>query len=107
MKPNKYLNVTDIRDEDGKIRPVFPVQANSGIRPNGSFAAQRDNGKILMEITYSNGIVDGPYVDYWSNGEVATRGQFLGGSQHGTWSFYHEDGSLMETIRFVQGKEVR
>jgi antitoxin component YwqK of YwqJK toxin-antitoxin module len=51
--------------------------------------------------------VDGPYFEFWSNGGTACTGQFENGKQEGIWSFFREDGSLMDRISFRDGKELR
>jgi hypothetical protein len=107
MKSHTILDIADIRDEEGRIRPEFP-KTGHGFKPDGRFSAVRSDGKRLLDITYRQGIVQGPYIEYWSNRQVACTGQFHEGKQDGIWRFYCEDGTtLMETARFTEGREVR
>ena len=107
MTTHNFLDINDVQDAEGKNRPEFPLRGNGAIRPHGRYMARREDGRLLLEITYRDGIADGPYLEYWSNGKVACTGQFRHGTQDGLWQFFREDGSLMETIRFLLGKESR
>lgn len=61
-----------------------------------------------MEVTYAGGVAHGPYRDFWSDGRVATVGQYADGVQEGDWRYYDRGpGEPPEVIRFVAGREVR
>ena len=64
-----------------------------------------ENGRPFLEIDYNNGVAHGPYIEYWSNGIIATEGQFRQGQQGGVWRYYNLDGSLSEIIHFKEGRE--
>lgn len=105
MKPNNILDVSEICDETGKIRAEFPARDASGCVPDGVYVAVREDGLPLLEITYREGVVHGRYVDFWSNGQVASEGQFCEGQREGPWHFYEQDGTLMDIVHFKKGKE--
>jgi antitoxin component YwqK of YwqJK toxin-antitoxin module len=73
---------------------------------NGMVTAYRDDGSLLAETTYQNGIRHGPYRDYWSNGAVSLDGQYDNGLKEGEWRFYNRDGNLREVLQFKRGREV-
>jgi len=66
----------------------------------------RDDGSPLAETTYKEGRRDGPFRDYWSNGQLACEGKYIEDVQEGEWRFYNEDGSLMDVIQFKGGREI-
>jgi antitoxin component YwqK of YwqJK toxin-antitoxin module len=66
----------------------------------------RDDGSLLEEITYEQGVRHGPYWDCWSSGRLSCEGRYVHGVQEGEWRFYGPDGSLREVIRFAGGREV-
>lgn len=66
----------------------------------------RDDGTPLAETTWDKGMAHGPYRDYWSNGLVACKGEYVRGVQDGDWHYYNPDGSLREVIHFEGGREV-
>jgi hypothetical protein len=79
----------------------------AGWVPDGRCVAYRDNGSLLLEISYKRGVAHGPYRDYWSDGRLASEGQYVGGVQEGKWRFYHQGpGQAPEVLRFVAGREV-
>lgn len=67
---------------------------------------RRADGSLQIDIHYINGVPDGPYRDYWSNGELASEGHFTNGVPDGLWHHTRLDGTT-ETIRFANGREVR
>jgi antitoxin component YwqK of YwqJK toxin-antitoxin module len=78
-----------------------------GWLPHGRCAAYREDGSLLLEITYEHGVAHGPYRDYWRNGGVSLEGQHVTGKREGEWRFYDRDiGELREVLRFVAGREV-
>jgi len=75
-------------------------------RRDGLVTTFRDDGSLLAEITYEQGVRHGHYRDYWSNGRVSLEGQYVRGLQEGEWRFYNADGSLREILRFELGREI-
>jgi antitoxin component YwqK of YwqJK toxin-antitoxin module len=105
MPEEHILKVSEIMDDSRQIRPRYPCR-ESGWVPHGSYTGVDEDGRILLKITYDHGVVDGPFLDYWPSGKVASEGQFQAGIQEGIWHFYNEDGTLLEVIHFKQGKEI-
>lgn len=66
----------------------------------------REDGRPLLEISYCQGTVHGPYIDFWANGKVACEGQYQEGKQDGVWHFYNENGNLHAIIQFKQGRMI-
>jgi len=46
----------------------------------------------------------GPYVEYWSNGQIFKEGQFRDGVQDGQWKYWHENGKIHRTVTYNDGK---
>ena len=107
MSDERILMIDEITDQNGKIRPTFISKNDSTEVPNGCYAGIDSNGRKIMHITYLNGVVVGPFKEYWSNGSLATEGHFQDGLQEGTWHYYDMHGELTDLIHFCQGKEVR
>ena len=75
---------------------------------NGVVTTYRADGTRLAEATYAQGILHGPYRDFWSDGRVSMEGQYRDGLQDGEWRLYDPDtGALREVLRFAAGREVR
>jgi antitoxin component YwqK of YwqJK toxin-antitoxin module len=106
MAKDRILRLSDIWDSLQHIRAVFTASDDSPWVPDGVYRVNDDNGRLRVIITYSTGVVHGPYTDYWSNGQIASTGQFENGYRHGLWQHYNKDGTLRETVQFVRGKEL-
>jgi antitoxin component YwqK of YwqJK toxin-antitoxin module len=106
MDRDKILDIAQVIDESQNIRCTIYQQGDSCWVPNGQYVVLRENNKPLLKITYRYGIAHGPYVDFWSNGMVASEGQYWDGKQEDNWHFYNEDGTLREIIKFKQGKQI-
>ena len=72
---------------------------------HGLVTTFRDDGSLLAETTYEQGVRHGTYRDYWSGGRLSLEGQYVHGVREGEWRFYDPDGSLREVIRFEGGRE--
>lgn len=93
---------------DGGVNPPKRCEKDpAGWVPDGACVAYRDSGSLLLEMTYERGVAHGPYRDYWSDGRVATEGQYVGGVQEGEWRFHDQrPGQPPEVLRFAAGREV-
>jgi antitoxin component YwqK of YwqJK toxin-antitoxin module len=74
--------------------------------PDGEYRVKDDNGRLRVIISFSAGVVHGLYKDFWSNGHIASEGEFVNGYRQGFWRHYNKDGTFRETIHFVDSKEV-
>jgi antitoxin component YwqK of YwqJK toxin-antitoxin module len=106
MLQDNILQLSDIVDDSGKIRPRFCPQEAAGLNPHGEYFGINEDGRRVVQITYSHGVVHGPYLDFWSTGGVACEGQFVDGFQDGVWHYYHKDGTLMEIVHFKHGNAI-
>jgi antitoxin component YwqK of YwqJK toxin-antitoxin module len=106
MERGNILQMIEVMDDSLRIRPRFRPQGSCIWAPDGRYLVLREDGKLLLEITYRDGLVHGPYVAFWPNGNTATEGQYYEGKQEGLWHFYNEDGTISNIIRFKQDVEV-
>ena len=106
MKNVKILDISYIRDDQGKIYPQCQCKDPKGRPLKGRFVVLRENGQVHVEIEYGHGVVHGLYRDYWSNGKLACEGKFHDGKQEGLWQFYDDDGAISEKVVFKAGKEI-
>jgi hypothetical protein len=54
--------------------------------------------------SFTNGKLDGPWVEYWGNGQVHSKGSFKSGKPVEMWVTYHENGQLLSQGSFNDGK---
>ena len=56
-----------------------------------------------------NGKKDGPWVFYWDNGQLNSKGTYKNGKEEGFWVGYNDDGTVNEkyTGTYRNGKKVK
>ena len=52
------------------------------------------NGQLAQTQKYRDGVVDGPFVDYYPSGARKVEGAYLLGERVGKWVRYNEDGTI-------------
>ena len=104
--PAELTDITHLLT-DRNSPPMRCEPDTTGWLPDGPCAAYRQDGKVLLGITYRRGVAHGPCCDYWSSGRVSLEGHHTASGQDGEWRFYDRDtGELREVLRFVAGWEV-
>lgn len=72
---------------------------------DGTLIMYWDNGQILAKMTWSKGLLQGPYKSYHRNGGVAEKKTYKDGKQHGPLVRYFGTGQLQEKTTFQNGKK--
>jgi antitoxin component YwqK of YwqJK toxin-antitoxin module len=67
---------------------------------DGKLRSER-NVSILSDDTYVN---DGPYVEYYPDGQKFAEGNYVAGVMEGEWNYWHPTGEVCKTITFKKGK---
>lgn len=76
------------------------VEGN-GCVPYGSWSHHTDEGLLTKEESYNAiGQLSGPFRKYYSNGEVATSGQYLNGKRTGLWEIFDYEGQLIRSSQY-------
>ncbi len=58
------------------------------------------NGKLYLEGTIRNGLMEGPAQYYYSNGQLKETGQYKNGSRTGKWTFYYPNGNIQKVYLY-------
>jgi antitoxin component YwqK of YwqJK toxin-antitoxin module len=61
------------------------------------------DGKVSVETTYKDGLVDGVYTEYHANGKPAVSGSFVSDKRNVTWTSYAPDGQVTLTATYKDG----
>ena len=64
-----------------------------------------DNGTIMDEIPYVNGVIDGVRKYYYESGALWSESTYVNGIEHGTSKAYFESGALQFETSYVNGIE--
>jgi antitoxin component YwqK of YwqJK toxin-antitoxin module len=67
---------------------------------SGQIRSER-NVSILSDDTYVN---DGPYIEYYPDGQKFSEGNYVKGVMEGDWNYWHPNGEPCKTITFKKGK---
>ncbi|WP_189702660.1 toxin-antitoxin system YwqK family antitoxin [Subsaximicrobium wynnwilliamsii] len=68
-----------------------------------SIVTNYQNGNKQTEITYVNGIKQGPYKHFSVDGKVIISGNYNNDNLNGEWQWYYDDGSLRVTEGYENG----
>ncbi|MEC7490372.1 MAG: hypothetical protein VYA17_12380 [Pseudomonadota bacterium] len=63
-------------------------------KKHGPWVEYWSSGQLRSKWTYINGKEDGPFVGYYKNGQLEEKVTYKDGKQHGPWVRYHDNGQL-------------
>jgi antitoxin component YwqK of YwqJK toxin-antitoxin module len=66
-------------------------------RRQGECQSFYPSGKLLVDDFFSDGIIDGPTINYYENGQKRYEGAYTKGKPSGVWKFYDDKGKLIKT----------
>lgn len=120
VQGNKNINTYD---NDGNANGLFLEHCFSSPKSKlseGNYKADKKDGvwkeyfcpsdsvttsdKLFKTTTYSLGLLNGAYTEYYVNGKVKTTGAYLSNIQNGEWKEYDNSGNLI--ISTVYGKKL-
>ena len=78
----------------------------TGLR-NGRWKYFYDDGTLLFEGVYIQGNPDGKHKYYYPNGQIKEEQYYSSGIPDKHWKRYDEEGNLIVTITYMDGKEYR
>lgn len=58
-----------------------------------------------LTVENTKNIKNGPYTEYYENGQKRAEGHYVDGVQEGYWAWWYEDGKPWAERNFVNGKE--
>ena len=73
---------------------------------SGIAVKKADNGQIVNEELYENGIAHGPWRECYDTGEKKFIGAFKDGINDGVWTQWYRDGKVQRKLTFKNGKLV-
>jgi antitoxin component YwqK of YwqJK toxin-antitoxin module len=65
------------------------------------------NGQLESKGNYVNGKRDGYWEEYYSCGKLWMKGNYVNGKQDGYWEYYYENGQLSRKGNWVNGKFIK
>lgn len=102
------LNIAEIRYEGGSVRFRYSrLLSEDGTRwiRHGMFVEYAEDGTIISEGSYVNGLEHGIWHDYHPNGQLAAEGVYENGREHGRWKHWDAVGVEESSVNYVHGQE--
>ena len=75
-------------------------------KKNGLFRAWYENGQLAKEGSMKNDKWNGPYLEWREDGIIRVEGYYVDGVQDGEWKFFDSNGKPLPVVTFSLGKEV-
>ena len=69
----------------------------------GTAIKKADNGQIIAEEHYDNGIANGLWKEWYATGKRKFEGKFTNGKNDGEWTQWYEDGTVQRKLNFENG----
>ena len=63
--------------------------------PDGPYEEYYDNGQVWTKTTYKDGVQDGLREEYYEDGQLRVKETYKDGVEDGPYEFYYENGELM------------
>ncbi len=82
---------------EGKLRSVDPT-----VFDDGQCSWYYENGNIKISVNYLNEKRDGEYLENFSDGKVYAHGSMKNGLRDGSWTFFHSNGEIFSKRLFHQ-----
>lgn len=101
-----YLPKKDGREviiEELNRRDVCEYTINEAGQKHGSYIIKNREGKIILYHSYINGIMEGPYIEYYPNGQMKSVCRCKNNKIEGEYVSWYKDGSLQEESYYVDG----
>ena len=91
----------------GKVEGSNQGNIKNG-KKEGPWLSYYSNGQLSSKGEYKNGDLEGPWLSYYSNGQLSSKGEYKNGDLEGPWVSYYSDGSVNEecTGTYKNGEKV-
>ncbi|HTR31406.1 MAG TPA: hypothetical protein VMH27_19170 [Puia sp.] len=61
-----------------------------------------ENDSIAARLSYVSGMLDGPCMCYYKNGQISEKGTYTKNARTGIWEYFYENGQKAKTIRLTE-----
>ena len=97
-----FKKITDI-PLTGSVSGIKSGNLIDGKR-EGPWREYWDNGQLADKEFFKNGVRTGVWEGYWENGQLWNLGVYQNGLRDGVWAFYYSDGTVWSKGTFKMGK---
>lgn len=91
-------------DNQSAIKEVYYVNDSMPGMLDGPYVSYYANGKVKSKGSYKNGLPTGEWEYFYENGKLKMKGELEKGSNHGPWKYFFENGQLSMEGEVYNGK---
>lgn len=88
---------------DNKILGAEGRYVNRNVK-DGLWKYYGSDGRIVIQLTYANGIQEGQEIKFWKNGQKMEEKNWMNGQEDGLWAQWFENGKQKLKTRMIKGK---
>ena len=100
------MNLNNIINRIKQINPniKFVGEFNDNNKKTGYWEQYYENGDIWSKGNYLNGLKNGYWEKYWFNGLLKSKGNYLNDQRTGYWELYYQYGNISSKGNFINSK---
>jgi len=72
-------------------------------KKHGMYTLKNSKGQIISSQTYSDGMMDGPIIEYYESGQIKSICRCKQNRLEGDYSEWYEDGTIKEESQYING----
>ncbi len=104
-----YYNDNSDYDFSVKLDPLIKIklhqELNQAVNKNSKqIVFDANKGLNKLSVSYSNGIIAGDIIEYFSNGNISFKGTMKSGSCNGVFKFYYPSGKIKAIRNYISGQ---
>jgi antitoxin component YwqK of YwqJK toxin-antitoxin module len=102
----KYLPQKDGKEliiEESEYGDYIEYTINERGEKHGSYTIKNSDGQTYLHSFYINGIMEGPYVEYYQSGQIKSVCKCRNNKIEGEFCEWYEDGSILEESNYKNG----
>jgi len=73
---------------------------------NPNYVVTHENGVIQQSGYIIDGLLEGEWKEFDSNGNLTAEAKYIDGKKHGDWKLYDKQGNLQFHIVYLHGKKI-
>jgi antitoxin component YwqK of YwqJK toxin-antitoxin module len=89
--------------EKSNYGEIIEYTINDKGEKHGTYIIKNLDGRTLILHSYINGIMEGPYVEYYQNGQIKSVCKCRNNRIEGEYCEWYEDGSILEESTYKNG----
>ena len=103
---NGVLNGESITYYPNTEQPTEVIVFKNG-KMNGSLRKFFQDGTLMTESYYNDGLPDGKFIQYYMDGKLQIVGNYKNGIQTGEWKYFDKDGDFIDEEEFKKQADVK